>query len=569
MTPQDPVDWVTRAADDAVRHHERTGAEGPVTCSSGISPSGRVHLGNLREFLMPHFVADELRRRGVPVRHLHVWDDYDRFRKVPHGVDPSFAEHIGRPLVDVPDPWGCHDSWSTHFKEPVIETFAALGAEVETISQAERYRAGLYRDEVLRAVRHRAEIDDVLAKHRTKRVDASQPAADEHAAQEAEALAESVANDDEETSGSGVGYFPFKPYCADCGRDTTTVTAYDDDTTDLAYTCSVCDYHGTTNLATQDEGKLVWKADWPMRWAFEHVDFEPAGMDHATPGSSFTVGHELVESIWDYPRPAWFGYGFVGFAGMQKMSSSAGGAPTASDALRVLEPAILRWLYVRKQPRQTFDIDFGPEVVRLYDEWDALGRKATDPAKRDVQVLAYERASATSSYGALPSPRVVVPFRMLASVADVTAGSSEQISRIVSHLGHTHDSVDDLEPRLSRAMAWTAEFVPEADRTSVRSEPDATAIEALSPQEREWLALLLTGLQGDLELDAVTALVYGVPKLARGLSLDDKPTDEVKADQKEFFRLLYHLLVDAERGPRLPTLIVALGSDRVRGLLGA
>jgi lysyl-tRNA synthetase, class I len=569
MTPQDPVDWVTRAADDAVRHHERTGAEGPVTCSSGISPSGRVHLGNLREFLMPHFVADELRRRGVPVRHLHVWDDYDRFRKVPHGVDPSFAEHIGRPLVDVPDPWGCHDSWSTHFKEPVIETFAALGAEVETISQAERYRAGVYRDEVLRAVRHRAEIDAVLAKHRTKRVDASQPAADEHAAQEAEALAESVANDDEETSGSGVGYFPFKPYCADCGRDTTTVTAYDDDTTDLAYTCSVCDYHGTTNLATQDEGKLVWKADWPMRWAFEHVDFEPAGMDHATPGSSFTVGHELVESIWDYPRPAWFGYGFVGFAGMQKMSSSAGGAPTASDALRVLEPAILRWLYVRKQPRQTFDIDFGPEVVRLYDEWDALGRKATDPAKRDVQVLAYERASATSSYGALPSPRVVVPFRMLASVADVTAGSAEQISRIVSHLGHAHDSVDDLEPRLSRAVAWTAEFVPESERTSVRSEPDALAIEALSAQEREWLALLLQGLQGDLELDAVTSLVYGVPKLARGMALDEKPTEEVKADQKEFFRLLYHLLVDAERGPRLPTLIVALGTDRVRTLLGA
>ena len=64
-------------------------------------------------------------------------------------------------------------------------------------------------------------------------------------------------------------------------------------------------------------------------------------MDHATPGSSFTVGHELVESVWDYPRPAWFGYGFVGFAGVQKMSSSAGGAPTAADALRVLEPGML------------------------------------------------------------------------------------------------------------------------------------------------------------------------------------------------------------------------------------
>ncbi|HET9840445.1 MAG TPA: lysine--tRNA ligase, partial [Nocardioides sp.] len=333
--------------------------------------------------------------------------------------------------------------------------------------------------------------------------------------------------------------------------------------------CSVCDYHGTTNLATQDEGKLVWKADWPMRWAHEHVDFEPAGMDHATPGSSFTVGHELVESVWDYPRPAWFGYGFVGFAGVQKMSSSAGGAPTAQDALRVLEPGILRWLYVRRQPKQTFDIDFGPEVVRLYDEWDALGRKATDPAKRDVQVLAYERASATRTAGRLASPEVVVPFRMLSSVADVTAGSADQISRIVGTMGHPHDSVDQLEPRLSRAMAWTEEFVAPADRTTVRSEPDRPAIEAMTSQEREWVSLLLQGLQGDLDLDAVTSLVYGVPKLARGMSLDEKPTDEVKADQKEFFRLLYHLLVDADRGPRLPTLIVALGSERVRALLGA
>ena len=192
----------------------------------------------------------------------------------------------------------------------------------------------------------------------------------------------------------------------------------------------------------------MWKADWPMRWAFEHVDFEPAGMDHATPGSSFTVGHELVEKVFGMERPAWFGYGFVGFAGVQKMSSSAGGAPTAEDALRVLEAPILRWLYVRRNPKQTFDIDFGPEVVRLYDEWDSLTRKAADPEKRDNQVLAWERAAATAS-GPLPAPRVVVPFRLLSSVADVTAGSAEQISRIVG------EDVDALEPRLQRAMAWT------------------------------------------------------------------------------------------------------------------
>jgi lysyl-tRNA synthetase class 1 len=186
-----------------------------------------------------------------------------------------------------------------------------------------------------------------------------------------------------------------------------------------------------------------------------------------------------------------------------------------------------------------------------------------------VQVLAYERAASTRTAGRLATPEVVVPFRMLASVADVTARSREQISRIIETLGHRHDSVDQLEPRLSHAMAWTEEFVPASERTTVRAEPDAAAIEALSGREREWVSLLLQGLQGEVELERVTSLVYGVPKLARGMSLEDPPTDEVKADQKEFFRLLYHLLVDAERGPRLPTLIVALGAERVRALLGA
>jgi len=540
-----PTDWVTRAADDALRH-AREGET--ITCSSGASPSGPVHLGNLREFLTVHFVADELRRRGLPVRHLHVWDDFDRFRKVPAGVDASWAEHIGRPLSAVPDPWDCHPSWAEHFKEPLRDALHELGVDMEEISQTELYRAGVYREPILHAVRHRDDIEGVLARYRTKE---TEPSADD---------ASSV--DD-------LARFPFKAYCRQCGRDTTTPASYDEESTDLAYTCSSCGFSGVTNLATQDEGKLVWKVDWPMRWAHYHVDFEPAGMDHATPGSSFTVGHELVESVFDMPRPAWFGYGFVGFAGTQKMSSSAGGAPTASDALRVLEAPILRWLYVRRNPRQTFDIDFGPEVVRLYDEWDALGRKAAS-GKRDGAVLAWERASSTATAGTLPTSPVTVPFRTLSSVADVTAGSPALISRVVSDLGIEHASVDDLEPRLSKARQWMAEFVPAAERTTVRSSPDATALAALGPQESEWVSLLLQGLPpgADLALDEVTSLVYGVPKLARGLSLDERPTDEVKADQKEFFRLLYHLLVDAERGPRLPTLIVALGSEKVRSLLG-
>ena len=110
--PQEIGDWVTRTADLALRHAEQVGGDtlpDLVTCASGISPSGPIHLGNLREFLTVHFVAEEIRRRGINVRHLHSWDDYDRFRKVPaqvEGVDESWNEHVGKPLTSVPAPAG-------------------------------------------------------------------------------------------------------------------------------------------------------------------------------------------------------------------------------------------------------------------------------------------------------------------------------------------------------------------------------------------------------------------------------------------------------------------------------
>jgi len=552
---QEPTDWVSRTADLALRHAEQVnGGSLPdlITCASGISPSGPIHLGNLREFLTVHFVAEEIRRRGVPVRHLHSWDDYDRFRKVPAGVDPSWAEHIGKPLSAVPDPTGEFTSWAERYKAPLRAALAEMGCEMVEVSQTEMYRAGTYRSQILTAIEKRGEIDEVLGRYRTKKAESSdvEPA-------------ETTAEDEVSTgSTSDLARFPYKPYCRGCGRDTVTITAYDDATTDLSYTCESCGESHVTNVATQDEGKLVWKVDWPMRWTFEGVHFEPGGVDHASPGSSYTVGKEIVGPVFGGSAPSFVGYSFVGVAGMPKMSSSKGGVPTAAEALRILEAPILRWLYVRRQPKQAFNVDFGQEVLRLYDEWDALTRKAADPAKRDAAVLAWERASWTASAGTLPTPAVVTPFRMLSSVADVTAGSREITARTVGA------AVEDLEPRLTKAATWITEYVDPEDRTTVREVADAARLDELNEEETHWLELLLAHLPDDFtDADALTSVIYGVPKLAVGLRLDEAPTDEVKAGQKAFFGLLYNLLVSAERGPRLPTLFAALGPEKVRSLL--
>ncbi|MGX1909931.1 lysine--tRNA ligase [Streptomyces phaeochromogenes] len=569
------TDWVSRYADEVIEESERRAPGKPVVVASGLSPSGPIHLGNLREVMTPHLVADEIRRRGHEVRHLISWDDYDRYRKVPNGVvgvDDSWAEHIGRPLTAVPAPKGSpYASWAEHFKAAMVEALGELGVEFDGISQTEQYTTGTYREQILHAMKHRGDIDAILDQYRTKKAPAkkqSQKPVDEA---ELEAAEGSGAAADDDGTGSA-GYFPYKPYCGDCGKDLTTVTAYDDDTTELTYTCTACDFSETVRLSEFNRGKLVWKVDWPMRWAYEGVVFEPSGVDHSSPGSSFQVGGQIVGSIFGGKQPIGPMYAFVGISGMAKMSSSKGGVPTPGDALKIMEPQILRWLYARRRPNQSFKIAFDQEIQRLYDEWDKLEGKVADASALPADVAAHSRAVGTAA-GELPKTPRPMAYRTLASVADITAGAEDQTLRILSELDPADplSSLDEVRPRLDRAEAWINTQVPADQRTVVRKEADTELIKSLDDQGRASLRLLLDGLDSHWSLDGLTHLVYGVPKVQAGFSADATPKElpaEIKVAQRTFFALLYHLLVGRDTGPRLPTLLLAVGQERVRKLLG-
>ncbi len=582
-------DWVTRLADEVVEEARRRGIEGRLVCASGISPSGPIHLGNFRELITPHLVADELKRRGIDCEHLLSWDDFDRFRRVPKGldgVDESWEHYVGMPLSAVPAPAGSqHASWAEHFKAPLIEAMAATGIEVRQISQTEQYRAGAYRDQILLAMHERRAIDHVLGQYRTleaaetarqqatgrgKRQDQKQQklTAEQLQAQTEAQEGSGAASEDDGSTGAA-GYYPFKPFCGQCGTDFTTVTGYDDQTHDLDYVCTKCQHTERVNLNTFTNGKLVWKVDWPMRWAYEQVLFEPSGVDHQSPGSSFVVGKDIAP-IFGWSRPVGPMYAFVGIAGMAKMSSSKGGVPIPMDALEVMEAPVLRWLYARRKPNQSFDVAFGPELQRLYDEWDSLNRKVRDGSAQPADLAAHLRATSTSE-GDLPATPRPLPFRTIASVIDVTQGDEEQTVRILSDLDPADPigSTEDLRPRLDCAQRWMLGYVPEEERTVVRSEPDVALLDSLTDEQRESLQLLSDGLDEHWSLDGLTHLAYGVPKIQRGIDPAAKVKDPaLSAAQRAFFGMLYRLLVGRDTGPRLPTLLLAIGADRVRALIG-
>src|SRR3954468_11930751 len=575
------ADWVARLADEVMAESQRRAPGKPVVCASGLSPSGPIHLGNLREVMVPHLVADEIRRRGIEADHLISWDDYDRFRKVPAGIDPSWSEHIGKPLSAVPAPPGStHPSWADHFRAELVDALAELGIDFRGISQTAQYTSGAYREQILFAMRERAHIDAVLARYRTLpgqptgRGSGAPRKAQKLDEQEAAAAAQAVhgsgAASEDAGSASASRYYPYKPYCTVCGTDFTTVTAYDDDTTALTYDCR-CGHSETVLLSEFNGGKLVWKVDWPMRWTYEGVIFEPSGVDHQSPGSSWVVGGQLVTEVFGGTQPIGPMYAFVGIKGMAKMSSSRGGVPTPADALEIMEPALVRWLYARRKPAQSFNVAFDGEVHRMYDEWDSLSRKVADGTAQAADLAAHARATSTAT-GTLPTTPRPLPYRTLASVVDITTGDDAQTLRILSDLDPERPvgSLDELRPRLTCAQRWVETQMPEQERTHVRTEPDLGLLDALDDRARESLRLLAGGLRERWSLDGLTALVYAVPKIQAGLPPEAKAaTPELKAAQRQFFVLLYRLWIGKDTGPRLPTLLLAVGKERLRHLIGA
>ena len=182
-----------------------------------------------------------------------------------------------------------------------------------------------------------------------------------------------------------------------------------------------------------------------MRWAYEGVIFEPSGVDHQSPGSSFVVGGQMVEEVFGGTQPIGPMYAFVGISGMAKMSSSQGrrahpgrragdhGAAAAALALRA------------PQAEPVLQVAFDQEIQRLYDEWDALvaqGRRRYGAAGGRWRPTPGPRPRRPGRCPPTPRP---LPYRTLASVVDITAGDDEQTLRILC----------DLDPEPAGRARWT------------------------------------------------------------------------------------------------------------------
>ncbi len=506
-------------------------------CAAGISPSGSIHIGNFRDIATSYFVAKSLRKMGKKAKLLFSWDEFDRMRKVPVNVakvNGDMEKYIGCPYVDVPNPFKDSDAknYAEYFEREFEESLKKFGIHMEFRHQAEMYRSGKYKDMVLLALKKRGEIFDIIDSHRTQ----------------------------EAQEGEREAYYPVSIYCPKCGRDTTKIESLSDDCTKAEYSCK-CGFSGSFDFTKDFNCKLAWKIDWPMRWCYEGVDFEPGGKDHASINGSYDTSKHISKQIFEYDAPIFQGYEFIGIsdsgASTGKMSGSSGLNLTPETLLKLYQPEVLLWLYSRNEPLKAFNFCLDDGILRQYFEFDKMYSDVKNGTANELTKSIIELASVD---GREPNP---VPMGLIVQLGSVVNFNLKMLELVFEKIG-TPFKYEEFKDRLERAKYWLEKCSPK-DMNKLRTTRNWEVYDALDENEKQEISQLFAYLtNGGYDLNDLQTELYAIPKRIRGLTTEDK---QLKAFQGAFFKNVYRLLIDKERGPRLYLFLYAIDPSNYLPLL--
>ena len=524
--------WSEKIAEEIVR---RNPDKPEYVCAAGISPSGSIHIGNFRDVATSYFVARALRNMGKRARLLFSWDEYDRLRKIPvnvAAVDGDMEKYIGCPYVDVPNPFEDREecpTFAAHFEKEFMDSIGKFGIEMDYRYQAEMYRSGKYTEHILHALRKRGEIFDIIDSHRTQD---AQP-------------------------GEREAYYPVSIYCPQCHRDTTKIHSLSEDCTVAEYSCA-CGHAGTFDFTKDHDCKLAWKIDWPMRWMYEGVDFEPGGKDHASINGSYDTSQHISKQIFGYDAPIFQGYEFIGIKGTTgKMSGSSGLNLTPETLLQLYQPEVILWLYSKTEPLRAFDFCFDDGILRQYFEFDKMHAAMTDGTADDrTKEIMYN--TTVEGHEVIP-----VPMGHLVQLGSIVNFNVPMLETIFAKIG-TPYTYDQFHDRLDKARYWLEQCAPD-QMNRLRATRNFEVYNALTPDEQKEIALLHAYLsKGGFDLDTLGSELYAIPKQVYGADLPEK---ELKGVQRTFFSNVYKLLLDKDKGPRLYLFLYAIDADSYVKLL--
>lgn len=475
--------------------------DSPQLVATGITPSGPIHLGNMREVMTGDMIYKAIRSKGTPAELVYIADDFDPLRKVYPFLPDEYKNYIGWPVCDIPCPCGKHKSYAEHFLEPFLSAIEELDIHPRVIRTSEAYRSGKFTEQIAQALIHAEEIKKIL----------------------------------EDVSGRKLedGWTPYYPICEKCGTiSRAQIISHDIENHKVTYKCS-CGHEGVSDYS-KGEGKLVWRVDWPMRWSVHGVTVEPFGKDHASPGGSYDTGKIITKEIYNYTAPVPVTYEWISLKGKGEMHSSKGVVLTIRDMLDIVPPEVLRYMIAKTKPDKTIAFDPGMGLLKLIDDYDRASKAGNS---RELEL------------SKISSPQTSIPFRHMVTVVQIARDDSG-IFDILKRSGYEIVDEAAVLDQANRARRWLDRYAPDDVKFSISETLPEVAAAEPENVKKAVAAYLKAISEGEWKADVIHNAVYNAAESA-GVT------------GKDVFTAVYRAFLSADRGPRLGWFLEALGKDAV------
>ncbi|MBX9989998.1 lysine--tRNA ligase [Phreatobacter oligotrophus] len=519
--------WPFEEAKKLVARLEKTPKNGPIIFETGYGPSGLPHIGTFGEVARTTMVRNAFRlltEDKVPTRLVAFSDDLDGLRKVPDNVPNKelLAQHLGRALTAVPDPFGTHDSFGAHNNARLRGFLDQFGFDYEFVSSTAMYRSGAFDATLMTAL---------------ERFDAIQAIMLPTLGEERRAT-----------------YSPFLPIHPESGvvmqvpveeRNVAKGTiVWRDPASGQRYETPVTGGHA----------KMQWKPDWAMRWTALGVDYEMAGKDLI---DSVTQSGKICRALGGTP-PEGFNYELFLDENGQKISKSKGNGLTIEDWLAYASPESLS-LFMYQNPKSAKRLYFDV-IPRNVDDYLTFVEKF--PVQDDKARLMNPAWHIHS--GAPPAVEVPISFSMLMNLVSVS--NAPETSVLWGFIRrYAPDASPEKNPKLDELAGYAVRYFHDFVKpTKVYKAADEVEREAL-----EALAAAIMALPKDASAEDVQGAVYDVGRaIPRYQDLKAKgATPEKPGVSAEWFSAIYKVLLGQEKGPRFGSFAVLYGLDETRTLI--
>ncbi len=505
--------WPFEEARKLIKRLERKPKD-KVLFETGYGPSGLPHIGTFGEVARTSMVRHAFRALTddkIPTQLICFSDDMDGLRKVPTNIpnQEMVAAHLGKPLTQIPDPFGTHDSFGAHNNARLQGFLDDFGFDYTFLSATQCYKSGQFDEALLKVL---ANYEAVMA-----------------------IMLPSLGEERQQS------YSPFLPV---------------DETTGIVLQVKVLERNvatGTIVYEHPDSGKkietpvtgghckLQWKPDWAMRWTSLGIDYEMAGKDLI---ESVALSSKICKAIGGTP-PDGFNYELFLDEEGKKISKSKGNGITIEEWLRYASPESLS-LFMYREPKTAKRLHFDviPKHVDEYEQFLG-GYDKQEPAQKLGNPVWHIHAGAPTSE---PLP---INFAMLLNL--VSASNAENADTLWGFIGTYLPGVTKAShPRLNDFVEYALRYY----RDFVLPSKTFRQANASERQALEDLKSTLQKLPQSASSDEIQTAIYDVGRREPYIKIMKDGSNGVALD---WFNMLYQVLLGQEKGPRFGTFVALYG----------